>query len=532
MNNGILLLKTLLLSTSGRNIRRYSKDKKKRKRVVMSAVGVVCLFAMLMAYSVAMCVGYGKFGMISAVPETCALTISLLAFVFTLFKTNGYLFNFKEYDMLMSLPFEASTVAGCKFLYMYVKSLLWYVSISVAMLVGYGIYAHPPVVVYPLWLALSLLLPLIPMLAASFLGFLIARISAGFRKTNMVQTVLTLVFVLFCFSIRFILEDLFRNDKVQATLMAASRVTGDAAKLYLPAGWFAGAVTKLRVSDMLLLAGVSVALFAVVFALVGRSYRQINSALKSHAAARRFRMSAQRQRGVVTAIAFKEFKRFTGSTAYMVNGGMGVILAVLVGLITLVIGPEKIIQVVTQGAPISTGMLQPAIPFIVYFLTGMMSTTACSPSLEGRNWWIIQSLPIERRDVYKGKMLFNLLLTVPVMAFTTLCLCVAGKVPATDTVLYLIHGFALCAFSTAWGCVCGVKHMRLDWENEIEVIKQGTAVVIYMLPNMFVVMALTVVSVILGLHMDHRLIALGFTLIAAILAALSYLRVMALAKRG
>ena len=74
--------------------------------------------------------------------------------------------------------------------------------------------------------------------------------------------------------------------------------------------------------------------------------------------------------------------------------------------------------------------------------------------------------------------------------------------------------------------------MRLDWENEIEVIKQGTAVVIYMLPNMFVVMALTVVSVILGLHMDHRLIALGFTLIAAILAALSYLRVMALAKRG
>ena len=306
MNNGILLLKTLLLSTSGRNIRRYSKDKKKRKRVVMSAVGVVCLFAMLMAYSVAMCVGYGKFGMISAVPETCALTISLLAFVFTLFKTNGYLFNFKEYDMLMSLPFEASTVAGCKFLYMYVKSLLWYVSISVAMLVGYGIYAHPPVVVYPLWLALSLLLPLIPMLAASFLGFLIARISAGFRKTNMVQTVLTLVFVLFCFSIRFILEDLFRNDKVQATLMAASRVTGDAAKLYLPAGWFAGAVTKLRVSDMLLLAGVSVALFAVVFALVGRSYRQINSALKSHAAARRFRMSAQRQRGVVTAIAAGE----------------------------------------------------------------------------------------------------------------------------------------------------------------------------------------------------------------------------------
>lgn len=532
MNNGILLLKTLLLSTSGWNTHRYSKDKKKRRRIVMSAVGVVCLYAMLVGFAVAMCVGYGKFGMIRAVPVTCALSVSLLAFVFTLFKTNGYLFNFREYDMLMSLPFEARTVAGCKFLYMYIKSLPWYLSIATAMLIGYGVYARPSAAVYPLWLALSLFIPVIPMLLASFLGFMIARVSAGFKRTNAVQTALTLILVLFCFSLRFIIEDLFRNDKVQATLAAASRMTGDAAKLYLPAGWFSNAVLKLSLSDTLLLAGVSVALFGAVFALVGRSYRQINSALKSHAAGKRFRMSAQKRRSVVGAIAFKEMKRMTGSTAYMVNGGMGMILAALVGLITLVIGPQKIIQVVTQGAPIDAAMLRPAIPFIVYFFIGMIATTACSPSLEGKNYWILQSLPVEKKAVYQGKMLFNLLLTAPVMAFSTLCLCVAGKVPALDTALYLLQGLALCAFSTAWGCVCGVKHMRLDWENEIEVIKQGAAVAIYMLPNMFAVMLLTVGAVILGLHMDRRLLALAFTLVASILAALSYWRVMGLAKKG
>lgn len=531
MNNGILLLKTLLLSTSSRNTLRYGKDRKKRRRAVMGGVGAACLYLMMMAYCVAMCVGFGRFGMIGAVPVTCALTISLMAFLFTLFKTNGYLFNFREYDMLMALPFEARTVAGCKFLYMAVKSLPWYASISVAMMVGYGIYARPSAAVYPVWLALSLLLPLIPMLIASFLGFLIARISAGFRKTNLVQTVLTMVFVIFCFSIRFIIEDLFRNDKVQATLQAASRVTGDASRLYLPARWFADAVTKLSASDMLLLAGVSILLFGAVFAVVGRSFRQINSALKSHAAARRFSMTEQRQRGLLAAIAFKEFKRFTGSTTYMVNAGMGAILAVLVGLLTLVIGPEQIIQIVTQGAPVSPVMIRPAIPFIVYFLVGMMSTTVCSLSLEGKNWWIIQSMPIEKKTVYQGKMLFNLLLTVPAMAFSTLCMCVAGKAPALDTLLYLLLGLALCAFSTAWGCVCGAKHLRLDWENEVEVIKQGAGVAVYMFPNMLVTIALTVVSVILGLRVDSRLTTLGFTLIAAILAALSYLRVMALARR-
>ena len=100
-----------------------------------------------------------------------------------------------------------------------------------------------------------------------------------------------------------------------------------------------------------------------------------------------------------------------------------------------------------------------------------------------------------------------------------------------DSLLYLILGLVLCAFSTAWGCVCGVNHMRLDWENEVEVIKQGSAVVIYMLPNMFIVMGLCVLVVFLGTRMDHKLLTLIFILIASALAGLSYLRVMALAKR-
>ena len=161
----------------------------------------------------------------------------------------------------------------------------------------------------------------------------------------------------------------------------------------------------------------------------------------------------------------------------------------------------------------------------------MVATTACSPSLEGKNYWILQSLPIEMKEVYQGKMLFNMFLTVPFMAFATVCLCISAKAPVIDMALYLLLGLALCAFSTAWGCVCGIRHMRLDWENEAEVIKQSGAVAIYMLPNMIVVMGLIVLVVFLGMKMDQRLLMLLLTLIAAVLAALSYLRVMKLSRR-
>ena len=501
MNKNILLLRTLLLSTSQRNIYKYCKDKKKRGKIAGTFIATCFLYALLMGYCILMCIGYGMTGMIDAVPVMCALTISLLAFFFTIFKTNGYLFNFKEYDMLMSLPLEARMVAGCKFLYMYVKSLPWYISISLAMLI------------------------------AAFLGFLIARISAGFRKTNIIQTVLMMAFVIFCFSLRFIIESIFKNDRVEATLERTSEITSNAAGIYLPAKWFSDAVTGNSVIAMLLLIGVSVLLFTAVFHVVGNSYRSINSALKSHAASKKYKLSGQKKRSVVNSIAFKEYKRLVGSSAYTVNGAMGEILAILLGLITLVLGFDRIVQVVTNGAPFDHAMLQPAIPFLVYFFIGMVATTAMSPSLEGRNYWIVQSLPIEKKTLYQGKMLFNLYLTVPAMTFATLCMCISAKVPIVDTVLYLILGLALCAFSTAWGCVCGVKYMRLDWENEIEAIKQGAAVALYMLPNMFVVMGLVVLVVILGLRMDHRLLALAFILLATLLAAFSYLRVMSLAKR-
>lgn len=531
-SNNIILLKALLLSTSRVNAYRHCDDPKKRKKIVGGIIGVIVIYAMIMVYCVATCIGYGQYGIIDSTPVMCALTISIISFVFTIFKTNGYLFNFREYDMLMSLPFKASTVAGCKFLYMYIKSLPWYLSISFAMLIGYGYYARPNFVVYIVWLILTFFLPVIPMLASAFFGFLIARISAGFRKTNIVQTVLTFIFVFFCFGLRFFIDDMFSNDKVEETLGNMSRITGAASKYYLPAGWFSRAVTELSVPDVLLLLGVSIVMFVVIFRIVGSAYRNINSALKSHAAAKKYCMSGQKQRSLVNAIAFKEFKRLTGSTNYMVNGAMGIVLAPIFGIVTLIVGFDKIISFFTKGAPVDASMLQPAIPFIIFFFIGMVATTACSPSLEGKNYWIIQSLPVEMKTVYQGKMLFNIYLTVPFMLFSVLCLCIASKAPVLNTVLYLILGVTLCTYSTTWGCVCGVKHIKLDWENEIEVIKQGAAVAIYMLPNMFVVMGLCVLVVVLGRFINHNLITGIMILITSLLSALSYGRVMKLSKRG
>ena len=531
MKRKSILLNALLLSTSQRNILKYCKDKKKKGRIIGTTIGMALLYLMLVAYCIAQSIGFGYFGLTDSIPTMNALVISLISFFFTLFKTNGYLFNFKEYDMLMSLPFKAKDVAGCKFLYMYVKSLPWQMTVSLSTMVVYGIYSEASPVIYPVWIALSLFLPIIPMLIASFFGYLLAKIGSGFKHKTLVQTILVLLFTAACFVPRFFIEDMIKNDKTEEVMHSVSSITGTAEKFYPPANWFSNAVKTFNISDILLLIGITIILFEIIFIPVGRSYRKINSALKSHAASKKKVKSTCKQRSVLGTIVFKEFKRMTGSTIYMTNAPIGELLCLAAGIAILFFDVDSILAKMTQGAPITKEMLYPAIPFIVYFFAGMVATTAFTPSLEGKNYWIVQSLPIKKETLYKGKMLFNLYLTVPVTLFSIVTFSISAKAPILTTLLSLVLGFVLCAFSTTWGCVCGIKHMRLDWENEIEVIKQGAAVALYLFPNMLACMLLIGFTVGLGMFVDQNIVLLIMIAFVSLLAGLNYRKVISLSRK-
>lgn len=526
----MILVRNLLLSTSTLNRFRHCNDKKKRSRIIGSFVGQAVLYLLLMAFCITECVGYGYYGFTYALPILCASLISVLSFILTFFMTNGYLFNFKDYDMLMALPLPAKDVASCRFLYMYLKSLPWYMCASLSMLIGYGIYAKPSAAVYPIWIILSMILPVIPMLFAAFLGFLIAKLSSGFRNKNIAMAFFSVLLAFSCFGLRFFLDDMFRNQKTAEVLTELSDAVSSAGSIYLPIKWFSNAITDLRISDMLLFVSCSILLFILIFIPVGKSYRKINSALQSHASAGKFVMKEQKSKGLLNTIAFKEFKRMTGSSIYMSNACIGELFCLAAGIAVLFVDIDKLLIDMFQQAPITKEMLLPAIPLIVYLFIGIVSTTTFTPSLEGKNYWIVQSLPLSKKTLYQGKMLFNMYLTVPFAVFAAVMICISAKAPVLCSVLSVILVICLCAFSTAWGCLCGIKHINLEWTNEVEVIKQGMATAVYIFPNLFGTITLLSLTVFLGTFIDRYLILTALLILFALLTALCYRKVMALSK--
>lgn len=111
-----LLFKTQMKNEFGRSL------KSKGRKITSFAVGLVILMIAFYAYMLAY--GLGSMGMEEVIPSYGVAITGLITLFFTALKTNGVLFAYKEYDMMMSFPVKTSTVIASRFLTMYVLNLL------------------------------------------------------------------------------------------------------------------------------------------------------------------------------------------------------------------------------------------------------------------------------------------------------------------------------------------------------------------------------------------------------------------------
>lgn len=526
-----LLLATELKSTSGINTIKYSDDDKKRSKIIGGYVGFLIIYIMIVAYGFFSTYGYGKIGLEKAAAGMCAVSIGALAFIFSLLRSNSYLYGFKEYDMLMAMPFEIRDVVGSKFIYMYIKLMPWYLCISFSSLAGYAVTAHPKAYAYIWWILLTPFLSIIPSLAASALGALIVGMGVKFKHKKLVQTILSFAIILISFSLRFIIDAIFKADKADEVLTKLAEGTESVSGWYLPAKWFEDAVNKGSVLEALVLIVVSIALYYVLFTFVARSYRRVNSKLSAGVTKKVKGVISYKKHSVVVTVAIKELKRLFGSTAYVTNCGFGYVMAILLGLAGLFLKAESIISTITGGSPLTPDKLVTAIPLFSFFFVGMAPTTCCSLSLEGKNNWIVQSMPIKKLDLYKGKMLMNMIISVPSMFIAALGLSICFRLSIIDALLCLVLSFLLCTYSTCFGMVTGINHAKYDWENEMEVIKQGTALAIYLFPNMIITMGLCVGAVALSFVMNPTYVMLMLIGLYLIFTFIFYGIVVRLSKK-
>lgn len=136
-NKCLLLLKVQIQNMA-------PKKKWGAKQIFLAAMYGI-LLAMLASYSFGLSFGLGFLKMEEIVPGCAVIVPGIVIFFFTMLKTNGIMFAYKDYDMLMALPIPTRTVIASRFLLMYLFNLGITTFVLVPMGVGYFLWVKKSV---------------------------------------------------------------------------------------------------------------------------------------------------------------------------------------------------------------------------------------------------------------------------------------------------------------------------------------------------------------------------------------------------
>lgn len=522
------VVKIQFLNQSGLNQLRYENDKKKKGQAIAVFIGIAVLALMLVGVSFLMGFGYGVMGMAEIIPGFALTMVALITLIFSFVKTSGYLFAFQDYDLLMSLPLSVKTVVTGKFIYMYLNNLLFSLAVMLPMGSAYLLSVTSLSIIEKtaaglMWIVAAVLAPLLPMTIASIFGTIAAAIGSKSRFKVLVQVVLMLVFLCAVIALNIFLNTMKIEDNgefIHQLEDVTQMVQKQMHRFYPLSALFDAAVNRQKFLSFAGFVVLSLGIYYCFMVLVARKYRSINSALMSRGKKVVYRMKKQKGHSVMASLVYKEWRRLLSSAPYLLNIGVGMLLAVIASVACLAVGRKMLME--DRELFDVVKKCRYAVPFVAAMFLTMSCTTSVSLSLEGKNLWILLSLPISWKTILKSKMAFNMALLLPAALICSICLGITLQLDILSFLLFCAVLFAVICFSTVIGMFFNICFQKYQWENETEVVKQGMSVTLGILVNMFLQMILAGVALVLSFAIDGRIVLTGISLFFFALSVVIY----------
>lgn len=439
--------------------------------------------------------------------------------MFTTFAAQGVIFGGRDNDLMLSMPISAFSLMLSRTLALYAENLVFAVFVMVPAGVAYLVSGGEGGAAFFVVLLLgTLLLTLLPTLIALVVGFVIAWISSKFTRRGLLSTLLYVVAFL-------ALMVLIMRLSVSMGDLAAYAMGMEAAF----SGWgvpfllLMEAACEGRILSLLALAALCILPFLLVVWLFGQRYKQIVTGLAAKGARSDYRLGKVSASGSRAALLKKEAKKFFGTPMYFLNAGVGLIMLVALSVAALFFRgtiEEVLRELADAGAEIP---LFPLVLAAACFLIAMTQTTASSISLEGKQLWILKAAPIPVGSIFAVKVGFQMLLVVPCVLVSTVCLAIAFSFTAGEALVFLLAGVAVGLCMALLGLFVNLCMPKLDAPNDMVVVKQSGAVLVTMLACFILVLAAAGLYVLCQGALGAAAVFVPLALVLALCAALALL---------
>ncbi len=401
--------------------------------------------------------------------------ISVLLGVFgSVFNTHTVLYLAKDNDLLLAMPIPEHTIIVSRLLSVYLMGLMYSVLVYLPGMIVYWVkMPFDPKIIIGGVLMLLVISVLVLVLSCA-LGWVVARISLKIKNKSLITVAVSLLFIGGYYFVYFKAQALIR-DLAENAVMYGEKIKGAAYGLYIFGGIGAGAI-----KNALLFFAAALVVLAGVWFLLSRSFYKIATSTGKVSSVQ-YREKTAKKRSPNAALVRREFARFLSSPNYMLNCALGTLLMPAVGILLLVKGRDLlgILSVLLAERGDCIPVLFCA---AVCMVCSMNDISAPSVSLEGKNLWLVKSLPVTSWQALRAKLAPHLLITLPPLA---VCLgCGVAALYGEDVLtvaLAVCTAFVYCVLSALFGLMIGVKKPILSWTTEVIPIKQSIGVTVALL---------------------------------------------------
>jgi ABC-2 type transport system permease protein len=178
----------------------------------------------------------------------------------------------------------------------------------------------------------------------------------------------------------------------------------------------------------------------------------------------------------------RELKRYFSSVNYVLNTGVGFVIFTMASVALIFTGGDKLNLMIK--IPAIANIIEKAGPIAISFFVVMSCSTACAISLEGKNLWIIKSMPLSTKTIFLSKLAVNLTLSIPAILINSSIFAFVFKFNFEQTLLMYLIPLAYAFFTAFGGLAINLNFPNFTWSNEITVIKQSASVMLSVLLGM------------------------------------------------
>ncbi|MGL4737288.1 MAG: hypothetical protein ACRCW2_07495 [Cellulosilyticaceae bacterium] len=519
MNNIILLLKVYFMGRLGVNKVLHTKDAKERQKytrvLLFSILGVLALLAYWTFYCYLIDENMRMMGINSGLLAITFGAVGIICLATTVYKGTSILFSSEDFNIVMPLPIKMSELVTAKLITLYLSNLVFTLGF---MLPAMGIYIwreHPGILFYVYGVIALLVTPIIPMIVATVLGVVISIVSARFKHHNLVSILLMVVVFVAIMCSSFMVGSMDEASLGQIGTVVTEAIN----KMYPLTPLFIGALCNYQILDLLGLVLISLGCFGIFVGVVGAMFKQIHTLLTTTHTSKNYRMTRLETTTPLVAMYKRELRRFISSPTYVMNTGIGAIMLLI--LAGVLVYQQEAVQAFVLQVPEVSGMIPILVCLGAALCVMMTDTTAISISLEGKYFEQLKMYPVSVMQIFMSKIMVNLTMTVPVIVIAVPVMGIACGMSLLQILLgYLVVG-AYALLGPMFGIMINLLLPKLEWDNEITVIKQSMASLLGVLGGIPLVILAGASLLLVGV-IDIHLILIGVALVIGIIDFILY----------